>query len=90
MGRAFRNSPQTEIASRNELSERDELSQRGQAEIASRIRRSEWDLLSGRGLKWKMRPRARNGAAAQLCVRTDGYVYCNVAIRGKDGCHGNG
>ena len=37
-----------------------------------------------------MRPETRNGAAAQLCVRTGGYAYCNVAIRGKDGCHGNG
>lgn len=59
-------------------------------ETASRIQASEWDSFSGRGLKWKVRPRTRNGAVAQLCVRTDGYVYCNVVIRGKDGCHGNG
>lgn len=49
------------------------------AETASRNPASEWDSFSGRGLKWNMRPRARNGAAVQLCVRTGAYPYGNVA-----------
>ena len=49
------------------------------AETAPRIQASEWDSFSGRGLKWNMRPRARNGAAAQLYVRASAYPYGNVA-----------
>ena len=69
MGRAFRISPQTEIASRNELSEWDELSPAGlQTENASRIRRSEWDSFSGRSFSGKCIPefRLRTGRAFRM------------------------
>lgn len=32
-----------------------------------------------------MRPRTRNGAAAQLCVRTGSYAYCDMTVRETSG-----
>ena len=36
-------------------------------------------------LKWNMRPRTRNGAAAQFCVRTGSYAYCDMTVRETNG-----
>ena len=53
------------------------------AETVSRIRRSEWDALQS--LKWNMRSRTRNGAAAQFCVRTGSYTCCDMTVRETSG-----
>ena len=80
MGGRFRIGPQMEIASRNELSEWDELSPAGlQTENASRIRRSEWDSFSGRSFSGNRIPefRLRTGRAflmACLAETTTQYL----------------